>query len=82
MTYVVRSGAHTYVVRRRPVGSVRAGAHDMAREHRVLAALQGGTVPVPTVFGFCDDETIVGAPFYVMSLVHGVVFHRREDVAS
>jgi aminoglycoside phosphotransferase (APT) family kinase protein len=82
VTYVVRSGAHEYVVRRRPVGDVPAGAHDMAREYRVLAALGGGSVPVPTVFGFSDDETIVGAPFYVMSLVHGVVFHRRDDVAS
>ena len=82
MTYVVRSGPYEYVVRRRPVGKVPRGAHDMAREHRVLAALRGGTVPVPTVFGYCDDETIVGAPFYVMSLVHGVVFHRRDDVAT
>lgn len=82
VTYSVRSGRHRYVVRRRPVGTVPAGAHDMAREHRVQAALQHADVPVPTVFGFCDDETIVGAPFYVMGLVDGQVFHRRDDVAA
>src|SRR5438876_2785506 len=53
----------------------------MAREHRVLSALQGGPVPIPTVFGYSDDESVVGAPFYVMSRVHGEVFHGREDVA-
>ncbi|HMG41006.1 MAG TPA: phosphotransferase family protein [Acidimicrobiales bacterium] len=82
ITYLLRSGRHHYVVRRRPIGAVPAGAHDMAREHRVLAALQGGPVPVPAVFGFCDDETVLGAPFYVMSRVHGDVLHRRDDVST
>jgi aminoglycoside phosphotransferase (APT) family kinase protein len=54
----------------------------MAREYKVLAALQGSRIPIPQVFGFCDDETIVGAPFYVMSRVHGSVFHRPEDVSG
>jgi aminoglycoside phosphotransferase (APT) family kinase protein len=54
----------------------------MAREYKVLAALQGSEIPSPEVFGFCDDETIVGAPFYVMSCVHGSVFHRPEDVSG
>jgi len=82
LTFLVRTGPHEYVVRRRPLGRVPAGAHDMAREHRVLAALQGSAIPIPQVYGFCDDETIVGAPFYVMSMVHGSVFHRRGDVSA
>jgi aminoglycoside phosphotransferase (APT) family kinase protein len=53
----------------------------MAREYKVLAALQSTTIPTPEVFGYCDDESIVGAPFYVMSRVHGSVFHRRADVS-
>jgi aminoglycoside phosphotransferase (APT) family kinase protein len=81
LTYLVRFGKHEYVVRRRPLGRIPAGAHDMAREYKVLAALQSTTIPTPEVFGYCDDESIVGAPFYVMSRVHGSVFHRRADVS-
>ncbi|MCU4186364.1 phosphotransferase family protein [Acidiferrimicrobium sp. IK] len=79
ITYLVRSGAHEYVVRRRPLGTVAAGAHDMAREHRVLAALQGRGLPIPKVHGYCQDEGLVGAPFYVMDRVRGRVLHRRSD---
>jgi aminoglycoside phosphotransferase (APT) family kinase protein len=52
----------------------------MAREYRVLAALKGSCVPIPQAYGFCEDESVVGAPFYVMSRVVGRVFHRRADV--
>lgn len=82
LTFLVRSGEHEYVVRRRPLGQVPAGAHDMAREHRVLAALQGTSIPVPDVFGFSDDDTIVGAPFYVMSRVRGSILERRNDASG
>jgi aminoglycoside phosphotransferase (APT) family kinase protein len=82
LTYRVRSGPDDYVVRRRPIGRVAKGAHDMAREHRVLAALQGSELPIPTVYGYWDDERVVGAPFYVMSYVPGAVFHRPSDVAA
>jgi aminoglycoside phosphotransferase (APT) family kinase protein len=82
LTFLVRSGEQEYVVRRRPVGQVPAGAHDMAREHRVLAALQGTPIPVPRVFGFCDDDRIVGAPFYVMSRVPGSILERRADASG
>lgn len=82
LTYIVRSGPHDYVVRRRPLGPVAPGAHDMAREHRVLRALQGSGLPVPPVYGYFDDDTCVGAPFYVMGRVAGAVFHRAEDVAT
>jgi aminoglycoside phosphotransferase (APT) family kinase protein len=47
-----------------------------------VLARQGSAIPIPTVYGFCDDETIVGAPFYLMSRVHGSVFHRRDDVSA
>jgi aminoglycoside phosphotransferase (APT) family kinase protein len=82
LTYLVRSGSHDYVVRRRPLGPVAAGAHDMAREHRVQAALQGTGIPLPTVYGYCDDDAVVGAPFYVMGHVKGWVFHQRADVTG
>ncbi len=69
-------GAH-YVLRRPPLGHVLASAHDMGREHRILAALAGTAVPVPPVRGFCDDPDVNGAPFYVMGFVDGHVLRER-----
>jgi aminoglycoside phosphotransferase (APT) family kinase protein len=82
LTYLVRTGGRQYVVRRRPLGAVAAGAHDMGREFRVQSALQGSGVPVPQVFAFWDDDEVVGAPFYVMSRVEGSVLHQRTDVEA
>ena len=61
------------VLRRPPLGHVLATAHDMAREHRILAAVGRTDVPVPRVLGLCEDESVNGAPFYVMDHVAGVV---------
>jgi aminoglycoside phosphotransferase (APT) family kinase protein len=52
----------------------------MSREYRVLAGLRDTALPIPRAFGYSDDESIIGAPFYVMSRVHGHVFHRADDV--
>jgi aminoglycoside phosphotransferase (APT) family kinase protein len=82
LTFVVTAGGRELVARRRPLGTVPAGAHDMAREHRVLSALRTSTLPVPRVYGFYDDESIMGAPFYLMDRVHGTVLDRRQDVAA
>jgi aminoglycoside phosphotransferase (APT) family kinase protein len=82
LTFLATSGSAEYVVRRRPLGSVAAGAHDMAREYRVQAALQGTGLPLATMYGYCDDESVMGAPFYVMSRVHGHVYHRLADVSA
>src|SRR6266540_1754619 len=62
-----------YVVRRGPLGRSGGGAHDMGREHRVIWALAGTHVPVPQALGLCDDTSVTGASFYVMSLVGGAV---------
>jgi aminoglycoside phosphotransferase (APT) family kinase protein len=67
-----RSG-HRWVLRRPPLAQVLATAHDMSREHRILAALAATDVPVPTVVGLCTDESVNGAPFYVMDYVAGHV---------
>jgi aminoglycoside phosphotransferase (APT) family kinase protein len=65
------------VLRRPPLGHVLASAHDMGREHRILAGLQSSTVPVPPVEGYCDDLSINEAPFYVMRFVDGHVLRDR-----
>ncbi len=70
------------VLRRPPTGHVLASAHDMAREHRIMAALQPTAVPVPPVVGLCQDETVNGADFYVMEFVEGmIVFDRAAGEA-
>lgn len=82
LTYRVTDGAgHDYVVRRPPTGEVLPRAHDMGREHGILAALHGTDIPVPEVLGSCADLEVVGAPFYVMRHVDGVVLATDADAA-
>ena len=66
------------VVRRPPLGHVLATAHDVAREHRIIAALGPTPVPVPAALGLCTDEAVNGAPFYVMGFVDGEVLDTPE----
>jgi aminoglycoside phosphotransferase (APT) family kinase protein len=74
LTFAVTDGeGHRYVVRRPPLGHVLATAHDMGREHRLIAAVGTTSVPVPRALGLCTDEEVNGAPFYVMAFVKGVV---------
>jgi aminoglycoside phosphotransferase (APT) family kinase protein len=76
------------VVRRPPLHSVLPTAHDMGREHRIIAALGPTDVPVPIALAMCDDADVIGAPFYVMSYVEGIVLNdldtaeRELDVAA
>ena len=66
------------MLRRPPLGHVLASAHDMGREHRIIAALQDSAVPVAPALGYCADATVNGAPFYVMGFVDGHVLRDRE----
>jgi len=79
LTYrVVGADGAAFVLRRPPLGHRLASAHDMGREHRVIAALQRSAVPVAPALGLCTDETVNGAPFYVMGFVDGHVVRDRE----
>ena len=73
LTYIVDDGERRFVVRRPPLAHVLPTAHDMAREYRVLAALQGTGIPVPQVIALCEDESVIGARFYVMEWIDGHV---------
>ena len=77
---VTGADGRRWVLRRPPLGHVLASAHDMGREHRIISGLQGTSVPVPPVAGFCDDVDVNGAPFYVMGFVDGHVV--RDRVAA
>ncbi len=80
LTYLVGDGVGSWVVRRPPLGHVLETAHDMAREHRVMAALRDSAVPVPEMVALCRDPDVLGAPFYVMAFVDGTVFRTREEM--
>jgi aminoglycoside phosphotransferase (APT) family kinase protein len=62
-----------WVLRRPPLGNVLATAHDMAREHRIISAISSTSVPTPRPLALCEDPSVTGAVFYVMSHVPGVV---------
>jgi aminoglycoside phosphotransferase (APT) family kinase protein len=62
-------------VRRPPLHSVLATAHDVGREHRIIDALASTPVPVPAALAMCTDVDVIGAPFYVMEFVDGVVLN-------
>ncbi|HEX9682092.1 MAG TPA: phosphotransferase family protein [Acidimicrobiales bacterium] len=71
-----------WVLRRPPLGKVLASAHDMGREHRIIAALGPSPVPVPPVVGLCEDIEVNGSPFYVMDYVAGSVLRTLDEVDS
>jgi len=82
LTYVLDDGDHAWVLRRPPLGHVVETAHDMRREYRVIEALGGTDVPVPAVYAFGADESLIGAPFYVMERVDGRVLRTRQDAEA
>jgi aminoglycoside phosphotransferase (APT) family kinase protein len=75
-------GERVLVLRRPPLGHVLPTAHDMSREFRVLSALAGTDVPVAGPVAFCADADVIGAPFYLMEYVPGVVLRSRQDTAA
>ncbi|MEV4538679.1 phosphotransferase family protein [Asanoa sp. NPDC049518] len=80
LTYVVTDGTHRWVLRRPPVSGLTQSAHDVAREWRVVRALQYSAVPVPPVVALCEDASVLGAPFAVTEFVSGQVVRTREQL--
>ncbi|PVG81914.1 acyl-CoA dehydrogenase [Nocardioides gansuensis] len=80
LTFVVTDGEHEWIVRRPPLGHVLATAHDMGREHRVMTALRDTAVPVPQTYGSCADDSVIGAPFYVMERVAGTPYRMAREL--
>lgn len=82
LTFLVTDQSGTrWVLRRPPLGKGLGTAHDMGREVKVVSALAPTPVPVPPVVGFCEDEEVTGAPFYVMEFVEGPVLRTPEQAA-
>ncbi len=81
LTYaLVDQNERRAVIRRPPLGQLLPKAHDMGREFTVIQGLQGTSVPVPQAFGFCQDESVTGANFYLMSMVEGRTMFSADDV--
>src|SRR6266581_2049514 len=76
LTYAVSLGSREFVLRRPPFGSKVKSAHDMAREFRVLSRLHGVYPVAPEVLCYCDEESILGAPFYLMKPIRGIILRR------
>ena len=79
---VTDSAGSSFVLRRPPTGAVIATAHDMAREHRIISALQRTDVPVPPTLGLCEEIEVNDAPFYVMDYVEGLFSLTRPSPQS
>lgn len=73
LTYFLRLGRRELVLRRPPFGANIQGGHDMSREYRILRALVETYPKVPRPLLRCDDSTVIGAPFYVMERLRGVI---------
>jgi len=83
LTYKVTGAeGRMWALRRPPMGKALGSAHDMGREHRVVSALAPTPVPVAPIAGYCTDEGVNEAPFYVMDFVQGPILRSREDAAA
>ena len=74
-TYRLETASRSYVLRRKPFGTLLPKAHAIEREYQVLRALSDTDVPVPAVYGYCDDPALLGAPFFIMEYIAGRIFH-------
>jgi aminoglycoside phosphotransferase (APT) family kinase protein len=81
LTYLVRLGERQFVLRRPPFGAKIKTAHDMAREYKILSCLKPFYAKAPRPLLYCDDENIIGAPFYLMQRVEGVILRPQMPEA-
>lgn len=83
LTYRATDGTgRQAALRRPPEGARLATAHDVGREVRIMSALSGSAVPVPEILANCEDDSVIGAPFYVMSFADGVILRDQEGAAA
>src|SRR5207248_9492220 len=73
ITYLIERDGECFVLRRPPRPPLPPTAHDVLREARLLTAVQEADVRTPRVLDACDDESVLGVPFYVMEYLEGTV---------
>ncbi|MEM8983280.1 MAG: phosphotransferase family protein, partial [Pseudomonadota bacterium] len=72
-TYRLNAESGIYVLRRKPFGELLKSAHAVDREYRVMRALADSSVPVPETLHLCEDDSVIGAMFFVMAFVDGQI---------
>lgn len=77
LTYMLRVGDTELVLRRPPFGNQVKSAHDMNREYRILSKLHPVYPPAPKALAYCEDESVLGAPFYIMERRQGVILRQQ-----
>jgi aminoglycoside phosphotransferase (APT) family kinase protein len=77
LTYLLRCGTKELVLRRPPFGNQVKTAHDMGREFRVLSRLSSVYAPAPRPYAYCEDESVIGSPFYLMERRRGLVVRKH-----
>ena len=83
LTYLVTDASgRRRVLRRPPTGHLLPTAHDMGREFRLISAVQPAGIPAPRPYGLCTDESVNGAPFYVMSYIEGLILRTPAQVTE
>ncbi|XP_046579018.1 LOW QUALITY PROTEIN: acyl-CoA dehydrogenase family member 10-like [Haliotis rubra] len=80
-TYLVQYGGKKVVLRKKPPGTLLPSAHAVDREYRVMKAVGENGVPVPQMLSYCNDESVLGTPFYVMEYLPGGVFKIPRNMA-
>ena len=80
LTYLIEYPEQEFVLRRPPFGHKAKSAHDMGREYRILNQLNAGFPYCPKAYAYCTDESVIGAEFYVMERVRGIIL--REDIPA
>lgn len=73
-TFLLTADSGKYVLRRQPPGELLKSAHLVDREYRVIDALRDTDVPVPDAIHLCEDRSVIGSMFYLMSYEQGNVF--------
>jgi aminoglycoside phosphotransferase (APT) family kinase protein len=73
-TFILDDGNTKYVLRKKPPGRLLPSAHAVDREYRIISALKNTDVPVPRALSLCEDDSIIGTPFYIMEYVEGRIF--------
>ena len=70
-TFLLSTDDQQYVLRKKPPGKLLPSAHQVEREYRVMKALAKTDVPVPEMLLLCEDDAVIGTPFFIMAYVHG-----------
>jgi len=73
-TFKLTTAGGRYVLRRKPPGKLLKGAHAVEREYQVMSALGQQGFPVPRTYGLCEDDAVIGTPFFLMDMVDGRIF--------